>query len=718
MHDDANLGLDLGLLKGIGGVRLPEERVLDVPPRLDALDDSDGALEELGQRAMSQEYDPQAFASLRRLQILDHHRNGSISDRASLSVCNVTWNVAGLAPTPASVLEALGPSPAVLPDLVIFGVQEAVELSSREVLLTDNSASVLWRGLLESALVSWGEASDGKGSSSPKRGSVELAPARPSPPVFAFKRSSSQPSLRGMSVRGMELQAERCPYVLVGSTQLVGIILTVWARRDHSAHCAEVRSATIGTGALGFLGNKGAAAIRLRCYHTSLVFVCVHLNANKSAPEARNTEYKTIEAKLAFTVPRSTALTLTSSLSAVRDAPKGAREITLRLRHHDVVVWLGDLNYRLALPTAEVTVANVRTLIQHGNLRPLLAADQLQAAQRAGKAFEGYSEAPITFSPTYKYDWNSTAYDSSDKKRSPAWTDRVLWLETTPPGELHRVTPVDYGRREVLTSDHRPVFATLKVAISVESADKKAKLHKALDQWELSRIPTVSIHPRELKFGFLQPAVAHAVSAHAVFNVAVAEKTLSVRLTNLGQTIAFFSFRTKPGRTSPFPDWLTVTPEAGSLNPGASLSVSFCAGSSSPLSEPDPVSTPSFVPSSQLSGHALPRLPSPPALGKSSSGGGFSYLRRSSTGKVQTAAALASLAVGTKLSSLLAPGNSPPPKGDGPNNGKDNGPPKLHPDAMEEVLVLTLENGGDYFLPVSVTFLRPDYYTVMSDFRC
>jgi len=123
MHDDANLGLDLGLLKGIGGVRLPEERVLDVPPRLDALDDSDGALEELGQRAMSQEYDPQAFASLRRLQILDHHRNGSISDRASLSVCNVTWNVAGLAPTPASVLEALGPSPAVLPDLVIFGVQ-------------------------------------------------------------------------------------------------------------------------------------------------------------------------------------------------------------------------------------------------------------------------------------------------------------------------------------------------------------------------------------------------------------------------------------------------------------------------------------------------------------------------------------------------------------------------------------------------------------------
>ncbi|KAJ1617192.1 hypothetical protein T492DRAFT_1101666, partial [Pavlovales sp. CCMP2436] len=130
-------------------------------------------------------------------QILDHHRNGSISDRASLSVCNVTWNVAGLAPTPASVLEALGPSPAVLPDLVIFGVQEAVELSSREVLLTDNSASVLWRGLLESALVSWGEASDGKGSSSPKRGSVELAPAR----FFVIIVLSTSPDLQPEGVR-------------------------------------------------------------------------------------------------------------------------------------------------------------------------------------------------------------------------------------------------------------------------------------------------------------------------------------------------------------------------------------------------------------------------------------------------------------------------------------------------------------------------------------
>jgi len=40
----------------------------------------------------------------------------------------------------------------------------------------------------------------------------------------------------------------------------------------------------------------------------------------------------------------------------------------------------------------------------------------------------------------------------------------------------------------------------MRVAIEAESLEKKARLHKALDQWEESRIPAVTLHPRELRF--------------------------------------------------------------------------------------------------------------------------------------------------------------------------------------------------------------------------
>jgi hypothetical protein len=59
-----------------------------------------------------------------------------------------------------------------------------------------------------------------------------------------------------------------CGYVLVSCVQLVGIVLMVWARRELAPHVADVRAISIGTGALGFLGNKGAAAIRLSLYHS------------------------------------------------------------------------------------------------------------------------------------------------------------------------------------------------------------------------------------------------------------------------------------------------------------------------------------------------------------------------------------------------------------------------------------------------------------------
>ena len=43
------------------------------------------------------------------------------------------------------------------------------------------------------------------------------------------------------------------------------------------------------------------------------------------------------------------------------------------------------------------------------------------------QVFKGFNEGPINFAPTYKYDLFSDDYDTSEKMRTPAWTDRVLW---------------------------------------------------------------------------------------------------------------------------------------------------------------------------------------------------------------------------------------------------------------------------------------------------
>jgi hypothetical protein len=153
--------------------------------------------EDVGSGATGAHYDPDAFSALRRRQILAHHRNGNMSERETITIWAITWNVAGSTPPLAAVRDALG-APAAgasLPAIVVFGVQEAVDLNAREVMLSDNSASEQWRGARAAER-------DRRRTPNPparsRRSRRAVAAGRPgaSPPKFEFirRRALGQPA--------------------------------------------------------------------------------------------------------------------------------------------------------------------------------------------------------------------------------------------------------------------------------------------------------------------------------------------------------------------------------------------------------------------------------------------------------------------------------------------------------------------------------------------
>ncbi len=86
---------------------------------------------------------------------------------------------------------------------------------------------------------------------------------------------------------------------------------------------------------------------------------------------------------------------------------------------------MGDLNFRL-LERDSLSRENIVASIASGELRPLLEeGDQLGLARREKRAFHQLEEGRIDFAPTYKFVIGSEKGEY-DKKRRPAWTDRVL----------------------------------------------------------------------------------------------------------------------------------------------------------------------------------------------------------------------------------------------------------------------------------------------------
>ncbi|XP_071758921.2 synaptojanin-1 isoform X3 [Centroberyx gerrardi] len=261
-------------------------------------------------------------------------------------------------------------------------------------------------------------------------------------------------------------------YVLLASEQLVGVCLFVFIRPQHAPFIRDVAVDTVKTGMGGATGNKGGVAIRLLFHTTSICFLCSHFAAGQSQVKERNDDYNEITRRLTFPMGRL-------------------------LYSHDYVFWCGDFNYRINLPNEEV-----KELIRQQNWDALTAGDQLVDQKNAGMVFRGFIEGVLDFAPTYKYDLFSEDYDTSEKCRTPAWTDRVLWKRrkwnfNRTAEEMNVVGAAStsaeseddsepwsagtlkyYGRAELKTSDHRPVVAIMDVEILEVDPEDRHQVYK------------------------------------------------------------------------------------------------------------------------------------------------------------------------------------------------------------------------------------------------
>ena len=128
----------------------------------------------------------------------------------------------------------------------------------------------------------------------------------------------------------------------------------------------------------------------------------------------------------------------------------------------------GDMNYRID-QRREAVVAAIRA----GDLQQLVIHDQLRKEMKFNRGFRlrTFFEGPLDFVPTYKYDRRSDEYDTSEKRRAPAWCDRILWRSREP----DRVQQLHYRRYEANVSDHRPISAAFR--ISVKSVSEEPRVH-------------------------------------------------------------------------------------------------------------------------------------------------------------------------------------------------------------------------------------------------
>ncbi|KAK3112551.1 hypothetical protein LTR53_011062 [Teratosphaeriaceae sp. CCFEE 6253] len=265
------------------------------------------------------------------------------------------------------------------------------------------------------------------------------------------------------------------PYSLLHTAGMVGLFACIFVKASERGRIKHVHTAEVKRGMGGLHGNKGALVLRVVLDDSSLCFVNCHLAAGQTQTIHRNNVVAAIlEAEALPPHPLSNG-----SVAQHSDVFASGGDGSMIL-DHEICILNGDLNYRIDTMGRDTVIKHV----QQGNLTRLLDRDQLLLSRKKNPGFRlrAFQENPITFAPTYKHNLHSDDYDNSEKKRAPAWCDRILYRG------LGKVKLEQYRRWEVKVSDHRPVSGKLRMRVKTVDAGRRGEVvevvREEFDGWK------------------------------------------------------------------------------------------------------------------------------------------------------------------------------------------------------------------------------------------
>ncbi|KAL1115935.1 hypothetical protein AAG570_005430 [Ranatra chinensis] len=239
-------------------------------------------------------------------------------------------------------------------------------------------------------------------------------------------------------------------HVLFHSLAFGTLHLAVFLRRDLIWFCSVAEESSFSVRPGTAFRTKGALGIAFYLFGTSFLFITCHLTAHQDKVKERLNDIRRITKSL--------------ELPKVLPLSRHSRDVT---DNFDYVFWCGDLNFRICRPRTEVLNWLSQQSFPLDEPHEFTSEDQLTSNLSSGSVLRGFEEAPITFPPTYKYDPGTQNFDSSQKRRTPSYTDRILYKSRrSGPSGQESVQCLEYSSAQtVCTSDHKPVWGLYRSPI-------------------------------------------------------------------------------------------------------------------------------------------------------------------------------------------------------------------------------------------------------------
>ncbi|XP_074292056.1 type I inositol polyphosphate 5-phosphatase 12-like isoform X2 [Silene latifolia] len=373
----------------------------------------------------------------------------------------------------------------------------------------------------------------------------------------------------------------------VGSRQLAALLIAIWVRKKLRTHVGDLDVAAVACGFGRTIGNKGGVGVRLRVHDRIICFVNCHLAAHLEAVNRRNADFDHIFRTMVFSRQShllNVAAGASSASQVLRANGASGEDARTDLSEADMVVFCGDFNYRLF----GISYDEARDLVSQRSFDWLREKDQLRAEMKAGKVFQGMREAVFKFPPTYKFEKHIPGlggYDSGEKKRIPAWCDRVIYRDCrTGQSECSLNCPVLSSIQmyeacmEVTDSDHKPVRCKFSVRLARVDRSVRRKEHgdimntseevKTLLK-EYAKLPEITVNSDSIT---LQNQESYSLQITNKSD----QETAAFRIICEGQSPVnddgeVSEFR--PKGSFGFPSWLEVMPACGVISPGQTMEV-------------------------------------------------------------------------------------------------------------------------------------------------